>query len=103
MKNGSSCYPLMACIVAGRALRMEQGTSQLWELLLLARSTTGPNRFTCAECFAVLEHDADLLALGVPIDKLRSSIHHHLSLCSGCESEFNQWLGRLEDGEDFKP
>jgi hypothetical protein len=59
LKNGSSCYPLMACIVAGRALRMEQGTSQLWELLLLARSTTGPNRFTCAECFAVLEHDAD--------------------------------------------
>ncbi len=82
---------------------MGQGASQLWELLLRARSTNGSMQLTCAECFAVLEHDADLLAVGVPMDKLRSSIHHHLSLCSGCESEFGQWLDRLEDEGDCKP
>jgi hypothetical protein len=93
----------MAYIDAGRVSKMGQGTSQLWELLLLAGNTKIPIHLTCAECFALLEHDADLLAAGVPLEKLHSSIRHHLSICSGCESEFGQWLERLEGVGDTKP
>ncbi len=82
---------------------MGQGTSQLWELLLLARNTKIPIHLTCAECFALIEHDADLLAAGASVDELHSSIRHHLSLCSGCQSEFGQWLERLDGEEDSKP
>ncbi len=82
---------------------MGQSTSQLWELLSLARNPKTPIQITCAECFSLLVYDADLLAAGVSVDELHSSIRHHLSLCSGCESEFGQWLERLEGGEDSKP
>lgn len=78
---------------------MRQSPLQLWELLVLTRNTKIPIHLTCTECFALLEHDADLLAVGVPVGKLRSSIHHHLSLCSGCESELDQLLERLEAEE----
>jgi hypothetical protein len=81
---------------------MWQSPSQLWELLLLARNPKIPVHITCAECFALLEHDADSLAAGVSIDEIRSSIHQHLSLCSECESQFGQWLERLEGEEDSK-
>ncbi len=103
MKNGNSCYPLTAYIVAERGSRMGQRTSQLWELLLLARNPKIPIQISCAECFSLLEYDADLLAAGVSIDEIHSSIRHHLSLCSRCESEFGQWLESLEGEEDSKP
>ncbi|MEA1976873.1 MAG: hypothetical protein U9N80_03135 [Chloroflexota bacterium] len=102
MKNGSSCYPFMATIVAERMSGMGHSTSQLWELLLLARNPKIPIQMTCSECFSLLEYDADLLAAGVPVGKLRSSIRHHLSLCSECESQFGQWLERLESEKDSK-
>jgi hypothetical protein len=82
---------------------MRQSSLQLWELLLLARNPKIPIHITCAECFTLIEYDADLLAAGVSIDEIRSSIHHHLSLCSGCESEFGQWLERLEAEGGSKP
>ncbi len=82
---------------------MQQSSLQLWELLLLARNPKIPVQITCAECFSLIEYDADLLAAGVSIDEIRSSIYRHLSLCSGCESEFGQWLERLDGEEDSKP
>ena len=82
---------------------MRQSSLQLWELLLLARNPKIPVQITCAECFTLIEYDADLLAAGVSIDEIRLSIHHHLSLCSGCESEFGQWLEKLEGTENSKP
>ena len=82
---------------------MRQSSLQLWELLLLARNPKIPVQITCAECFTLIEYDADLLAAGVSIEEIRSSIRHHLSLCSECETEFGQWLERLKAEEDLKP
>ena len=82
---------------------MQQSSLQLWELLLLARNSKIPVQITCAECFTLIEYDADLLVAGVSIDEIRSSIRHHLSLCSGCESEFDQWLEKLEGAENSEP
>ncbi len=70
---------------------------------MLVRNTKTPIQITCAECFSLLEYDANLLAAGASVDELHSSIRHHLSLCSGCESEFGQWLEKLEGEEDSKP
>jgi hypothetical protein len=64
----------------------------LWQLLLLAGGAEEPIQLTCAECFALLEYDAELLAEGAPFDKIRSAASRHLSLCPECKTQFDEWI-----------
>ncbi len=67
----------------------------LWQLLLLTRSADKPVELNCAECFALLEFDAELLKNGVPLEEIRSAASHHLSLCQACQTDFDEWMKRF--------
>jgi hypothetical protein len=73
----------------------------LWQLLVLASESEKSVQLTCAECFALLEYDADLWATGAPLDEIRPTVIHHLSLCSVCQAKFDDWLEKCK--EDAKP
>lgn len=75
---------------------MKQELRPLWQLLVLARKPDIPVQLTCEECFALLEYDADLLAADAFSDQIRPSIMHHLALCSGCQTKFEDWLASLD-------
>jgi hypothetical protein len=68
----------------------------LWQLLMLVNDHNKAVQFSCDECFALLEYDADLLAAGAETDQLRQVIGHHLALCSECRAEMNMRLKKLE-------
>jgi hypothetical protein len=68
----------------------------LWQLLMLISNQEKNTPLTCDECFTLLEYDADQLAAGGDIDKLRSAAMHHMALCSKCHADINNRLDRLE-------
>jgi len=68
----------------------------LWQLLMLISNQEKYIPLTCDECFTLLEYDADQLAAGGDMDRLRSATMHHLALCSKCHVEINNRLDRLE-------
>lgn len=75
---------------------MNKVSHPLWRLLVLTSEPDKAVQLTCEECFALLEYDADLLAAGAPLDEVRPSVTHHLSLCSTCQAKFDGWLTKLE-------
>jgi hypothetical protein len=64
----------------------------LWQLLLLMHNAKEPVQLTCAECFALLEYDAELLAEDAPFDKIRSAVSRHQSLCQECQTLLDEWM-----------
>jgi len=80
---------------------MEEASRSLWQLLLLTRDAK-PVQLTCEECFALLEYDAEILADGATLDKVRPAVNHHLSLCRTCRAKFDEWLEEL-DGAQSHP
>ena len=66
----------------------------LWQLLLLIGQSEEPIQLTCEECFVLLNYDADLLASGIAPDEIYSSVHHHISFCTACQTEFKHWLNK---------
>lgn len=64
----------------------------LWQLLLLTRDAKEPIQLSCAECFALLEYDAELLDEGVPFDKISPAVNRHLSLCQACQTQLDRWI-----------
>jgi len=75
---------------------MDKAGRSLWQLLLLTREADTQVQLTCEECFALLEYDAERLADGIPPDKIRPAVSHHLSLCSRCRAKFDIWLEELD-------
>jgi hypothetical protein len=71
---------------------MDNVSRPLWRLLVLTSEPEKAIQLTCAECFALLEYDADLLAAGAALDEIRPAVIHHLSLCSACQAKFDGWL-----------
>jgi hypothetical protein len=69
----------------------------LWKLLMLAQNPKKDVQFTCEECIALLEYDADRLAAGVDPTEIRPSVNRHLALCSNCNAQLESWLKDLED------
>jgi hypothetical protein len=74
----------------------------LWELLLLTCDVSKPVKLTCEECFILLGYDADLLASGAALEKIRPAVNQHLALCSACRAKFDEWLEEL-DGSQLHP
>lgn len=68
----------------------------LWQLLMLISNQEKNTPLTCDECFTLLEYDADRLATGGDINKLRPAAMHHLALCSKYRAEILNRLDRLE-------
>lgn len=66
----------------------------LWQLLLLISQSKEPIQLTCEECFVLLGYDADLLASGIAPDDIYPSVHHHISFCTACQTEFEHWLNK---------
>jgi hypothetical protein len=75
---------------------MNQVSRPLWQLLVMTSESKQSVQLTCKECFALLEYDADLLEAGVPLAEIRSSVIHHVSLCSACQTKFDDWLTKRE-------
>ena len=76
---------------------MENEKRSLWQLLLAVEESGGDCQINCAECLALLEHDADMLTAGAEVDALEKSIRQHLSLCEVCQKkQGNEW-GKLAD------
>ena len=75
---------------------MNQVSRPLWQLLVMTSELKKSVQLTCKECFALLEYDADLLEAGVPLAEIRSSVIHHVSLCSACQTKFDDWLTKRE-------
>ena len=75
---------------------MHKETRPLWQLLLLAHDSKKDVQFTCDECFALLEYDADRLAAGADPAEIRQSVSHHLALCSSYNHQLDDWLENLE-------
>jgi RNA polymerase subunit RPABC4/transcription elongation factor Spt4 len=67
----------------------------LWQLLVLTRDPHAPVDLTCEECFALVEYDAGLLEAGVPLDEIRPIASRHLSMCPGCQTKFEEWMGKF--------
>jgi hypothetical protein len=74
----------------------------LWLLLLETRDSKKNVQLTCEECFTLLTYDAELLGKGAVLDDFRPAIRHHLSLCSGCQTKIEKWLGKM-NGERCHP
>jgi hypothetical protein len=68
----------------------------LWQLLLLLRNPKGNVQLTCQECFELIAYDADLLAAGANLADLKEVVRRHLVLCSSCNTQFNEWLEKME-------
>ena len=82
---------------------MRQSSLQIWELLLLARNPKIPIQITCAECFTLMEYDADLLAAGVSIDEIRLSIHHPYPYAQGANRNLANGLKNLKARKILNP
>lgn len=76
---------------------MDDSSRPLWQLLVLASESEEPVELTCAECFALLEYDADLLEAGALLEQIRPSVMHHLSLYSACRTHYDNWLTALKE------
>lgn len=79
-----------------KSSQMDKANRSLWQLLLLTHDASTQVQLTCEECFALLEHDANLLAGGAALDEVRPAINYHLSICSKCQSKFKEWLKELD-------
>jgi hypothetical protein len=74
---------------------MSEKPRPLWQLLLLTNAPNVSVQLTCEECFTLLNYDADLLAGGIALDKIRPAVSFHLSLCSKCQAKIDEWLEKL--------
>jgi len=77
-------------------MKQHKRSRPLWQLLMLISNQEKNTPFTCDECFTLLEYDADQLAAGGDINKLRPAAMHHMALCSKCRTEIINRLDRLE-------
>jgi hypothetical protein len=78
-------------------MKQHKSYRPLWQLLILISNQEKYIPLTCDECFILLEYDADQLAAGGDMDRLRSAAMNHLGLCSKkCHAEINNRLDRLE-------
>lgn len=75
-------------------------TMPLWRLLLRAHDHDRSFQPTLNECKELLEYDAELLADGEPLDKIRPDIAYHLALCSPYRKQLNDWVNGLVDHKD---
>lgn len=75
---------------------MDKTNRPLWNLLLIMDDMENTIQLTCDECIAILEYDANLLAAGVSIEKIRHSISHHLAHCTTCKIKYDKWLKDYE-------
>jgi hypothetical protein len=76
---------------------MKKETRPLWKLLLLVNDSKKDVHLTCEECIALLEFDADCLEAGADPTKIRLIVNRHLTLCSSCSIQLDDWLENLED------
>ncbi len=72
----------------------------LWQLLIDFDDPAKTRTFSCEECFTLLDYYAERLAAGPQPDSLPAWLQQRLVHCPSCQSQFADWVGKLERTEE---
>ncbi|MFC1879136.1 hypothetical protein ACFLZW_04425 [Chloroflexota bacterium] len=92
--NNSSLRP-QSLQKSSRNPEFDHETIPLWRVLLLTHDHKKSFQPTFEECIELLEYDAELLADGAELTKIKPMINYHLALCSPFKEKLVDWSEKL--------